>query len=252
MTPSSGNGSAVVEFHGVDYAYGERPIVAGLDLVIARGEVLALVGRSGAGKSTVLKLVNRLLLPQAGAVRVEGRDTQEWDPIALRRRTGYVLQDVGLFPHLTIEDNVTLVPRLQGALADERRQRAVELLALVGLPPDDYARRWPRELSGGQRQRVGVARALAARPPVLLMDEPFGALDPITRVELQREFQRIQRELQQTAIVVTHDIGEAFTLGTRVGVLDDGRLIACDTPETMSRSTDPRVRRFLETLRWGS
>jgi osmoprotectant transport system ATP-binding protein len=248
MTPPAGNGSVVVEFHEVTFAYAGRAIVTGLDLVIARGEVLAMVGRSGAGKSTVLKLVNRLLIPQAGTVLVEGRDTREWDPIALRRRTGYVLQDVGLFPHLNIEDNVTLVPRLQGTPIAGRRQRAAELLALVGLPPEDYARRWPRELSGGQRQRVGVARALAARPPVLLMDEPFGALDPVTRVELQREFQRIQRELQQTAIVVTHDIAEAFTLATRVGVLDEGRLIACDAPSVIAQSTDPRVRRFLDTL----
>ena len=248
MTPAAGNGSAVVEFQGVEFAYPGRMIVAGLDLAIARGDVLALVGRSGAGKSTVLRLVNRLLLPHAGTVRVEGRDTRDWDPIALRRRTGYVLQDVGLVPHLSIEDNVTLVLRLQGAPVDERRQRAVELLALVGLPAAEYAHRWPSELSGGQRQRVGVARALAARPPVLLMDEPFGALDPVTRVELQREFQRIQRELQQTAIIVTHDIAEAVTLGTRVGVLDEGRLIACDTPEVIAHSTDPRVRRFLDTL----
>jgi osmoprotectant transport system ATP-binding protein len=248
MTPPAGNGSAVVEFHGVDFAYAGRSIVAGLDLVIDRGAVLALVGRSGAGKSTVLRLVNRLLLPDTGTVLVEGRDTRDWDAIALRRRTGYVLQDVGLFPHLTIEDNVTLVPRLQGAAVEERRVRAAELLALVGLPAAEYAQRWPRELSGGQRQRVGVARALAARPPVLLMDEPFGALDPVTRVELQREFQRIQRELQQTAIIVTHDIAEAFTLGTRVGVLDEGRLIACDTPDVIARSADQRVQRFLDTL----
>ena len=239
---------AVVEFRGVDYAYPGHTVVAGLDLAIARGEVLALVGRSGAGKSTVLRLVNRLLLPQAGAVLVEGRDTRDWDEIALRRRTGYVLQDVGLFPHLTIEDNVTLVPRLQGAPVEERRRRAVELLALVGLPPEDYAHRWPRELSGGQRQRVGVARALAARPPVLLMDEPFGALDPVTRVELRREFLRIQRELEQTAIIVTHDIAEAFALATRVGVLDEGRLIACDGPAVIAQSADPRVRRFLDTV----
>ena len=248
MTPPTGNGSAVVEFHDVAFAYPGRPIVAGLELAIPRGDVLALVGRSGAGKSTVLRLVNRLLLPQTGTVLVEGRDTRAWDPIALRRRTGYVLQDVGLFPHLSIEDNVTLVLRLQGVPVDERRQRAVDLLALVGLPAVDYAHRWPSELSGGQRQRVGVARALAARPPVLLMDEPFGALDPVTRVELQREFQRIQRDLRQTAILVTHDIAEAFTLGTRVGVLEEGRLIACDTPAVMSQATDPRVRRFLDTL----
>jgi osmoprotectant transport system ATP-binding protein len=206
------------------------------------------VGRSGAGKSTLLKLTNRLLLPQAGAVLVEGRDTREWDPIALRRRAGYVLQDIGLFPHLTVADNVTVVPRLEGWPAARRRERGRELLALVGLPPDDFAERWPRELSGGQRQRVGVARALAASPPVLLMDEPFGALDPITRAELQREFRRIQRELQQTVLLVTHDIAEAFALGSRVGVLDGGRMIICDTPSAVARATDSRVRQFLDAV----
>jgi osmoprotectant transport system ATP-binding protein len=219
-----------------------------LDLIVARGESVALVGKSGAGKSTLLKLINRLLLPQQGAVLVEGRDTREWDPIRLRRRTGYVLQDIGLFPHLTVEQNVTLVPRLEGWPEPKRRARAVELLDLVGLPAAEFAERWPRELSGGQRQRVGVARALAISPPVLVMDEPLGALDPITRAEVQRVIQRIQRELQQTLLLVTHDIAEAFALGTRVGVLEEGALIACDAPPTMSRSTDPRVRRFLDAV----
>jgi osmoprotectant transport system ATP-binding protein len=217
-------------------------------LSIARGEALALVGRSGAGKSTLLHLINRLVLPQGGAVFVDGRDTREWDPIELRRRTGYVMQDVGLFPHLDVEDNVTLVPRLERWPDARRRARALELLELVGLPPAEFAARWPRELSGGQRQRVGVARALAVDPPVLLMDEPFGALDPMTRVELRTEFQRIQRHLRQTVVLVTHDIVEAFALGDRVGVLDEGRLVACDTPDRLARATDPRVRRFLDTL----
>jgi len=217
-------------------------------LAVAAGESLALVGRSGAGKSTVLKLINRLLLPQQGAVLVEGRDTREWDPIRLRRRTGYVLQDIGLFPHLTVEQNVTLVPRLEGWSEDRRRDRAAELLNLVGLPALDFARRWPRELSGGQRQRVGVARALAVNPPVLVMDEPLGALDPITRAEVQQVIQRIQRDLGQTLLLVTHDIAEASALGTRIGVLDGGALIACDTPPVIARSTDPRVRRFLDAV----
>jgi osmoprotectant transport system ATP-binding protein len=243
---------AVVEFRNVSYSYPARPDrtaagVDGVQLSVVRGEVLALVGRSGSGKSTLLKLANRMLVPQAGSVRVDGRDTREWDPIALRRRTGYVLQEIGLFPHMTIEDNLTLVPRLEAWPVERRRARAAELLTLVGLPPE-FGHRWPRELSGGQRQRVGVARALAVDPPVLLMDEPFGALDPVTRAELQREFQRIQRQLHQTALLVTHDIAEAFTLGTRVGVLDGGRLVVCDTPDAVARDADVRVRELLAAL----
>jgi osmoprotectant transport system ATP-binding protein len=216
--------SRVVSLVGVRFGYGSRIILDDLDLTVGRGESLALVGRSGAGKSTVLKLINRLLLPWTGSVVVEGRDTRQWDPIRLRRRIGYVLQEIGLFPHLTIEENVALVPRLEGWPADRRRSRAHELLELVGLSPNDFAARWPRELSGGQRQRVGVARALAIDPPILLMDEPFGALDTITRQELRTEFQRIRRHLRQTMILVTHDMDEAFALGDRVGVLEGGRV----------------------------
>jgi osmoprotectant transport system ATP-binding protein len=214
----------VVSLTGVHFQYGARVVLDNLQLVVNAGESVALVGRSGVGKSTVLKLINRLLLPQSGTVTVSGRDTREWDPIALRRRTGYVLQEVGLFPHLTIEENVALVPRLEGWTPERRRARAYELLELVGLPPAQYAARWPRELSGGQRQRVGVARALAVDPPIVLMDEPFGALDAITRQELRSEFQRIRVQLRQTVVFVTHDMDEAFALGDRVGTLEDGRL----------------------------
>jgi osmoprotectant transport system ATP-binding protein len=249
MPPESVNTRGVlVQFVNVRHAYGGRPAVDGIDLAIASGETVALVGPSGAGKSTLLKLVNRLLIPQHGTVLVEGRDTRDWDPIRLRRRTGYVLQDVGLFPHLTVEGNVTLVPRLENWPAPKIRARAAALLELVGLPPAEFADRWPRELSGGQRQRVGVARALAADPPILLMDEPFGALDPVTRAELRGEFQRIQRDLRKTVLLVTHDMGEAFALGQRVGVLESGRLIACDTPVNIARTADPRVRRFLDAV----
>jgi len=215
---------SVVSLEGVRYSYGSQRVLDDLNLSVSAAESVALVGRSGAGKSTVLKLINRLLLPDAGHVYVQGRDTRDWDAIALRRRTGYVLQDVGLFPHLTIEENVALVPRLEGWDHDRRRARAHELLELVGLPPASYATRWPHELSGGQRQRVGVARALAVDPPIILMDEPFGALDAMTRQELRGEFQRIRRQLRQTVIFVTHDMDEAFALGDRVGVLQDGRL----------------------------
>ena len=214
----------IVSFAGVRFAYDGRAVLDDLNLSVAAGESVAIVGRSGEGKSTLLKLINRLLLPQAGSVRVDGRDTRDWDPIALRRRTGYVLQEIGLFPHLTIEDNVALVPRLEGWPEEKRRARAHELLELVGLPPASFATRWPRELSGGQRQRVGVARALAVDPPLVLMDEPFGALDAITRQELRAEFQRIRRHLRQTVVFVTHDNDEAFALGDRVGVLENGRL----------------------------
>ena len=240
-----------MDFIGVRFARGPRVILDDVNLSIARGEAIALVGRSGAGKSTFLKLINRLLLPDAGSVLVDGRNTRAWDPIELRRRAGYVLQEIGLFPHLTIEDNVSLVPRLAGWSESRRRERSRGLLDLVGLPPDEFASRWPHELSGGQRQRVGVARALALDPPILLMDEPFGALDPMTRVELRAEFQRIRRHLRQTVVIVTHDMAEAFALGDRVGVLDGGRLIACDTPLGIEGASDERVRRLLSTVALG-
>jgi osmoprotectant transport system ATP-binding protein len=196
----------IVSIAGVRFAYDGRVVLDDLHLSIAAGESVALLGRSGAGKSTLLKLINRLLLPQSGTVVVEGRDTRDWDPIALRRRTGYVLQEIEGWP------------------AERRRARAHELLELVGLPPAEFAARWPRELSGGQRQRVGVARALAVGPPIVLMDEPFGSLDSTTREELRVEFQRIRRHLRQTVVLVTHDRDEAFAIGDRVAVLEQGRL----------------------------
>jgi osmoprotectant transport system ATP-binding protein len=210
--------------------------------------VLALVGRSGSGKTTLLKLVNRLLMPDRGAVLVEGRDTREWEPIRLRRRVGYVLQEVGLFPHLNVANNVAVGPRLEGWPRERTDARVGELLELVGLGAQQFAARWPDELSGGQRQRVGVARALAVDPPVLLMDEPFGALDPLTRAELHTEFHRIQAHVRKSVIIVTHDMGEAFALGDRVGVIEDGRLIACDRPDIVAASREPLVRRLLDAL----
>ena len=239
----------IVEFDHVNFGYHAAPeTLVDVTLSISSGEVLVLVGRSGAGKSTILKLVNRLLLPTIGIVSVEGRDTRAWDGIALRRRIGYVLQDVGLFPHMTVEDNVAIVPRLEGWTPDRRRERVGVLLDMVGMPAETYARRYPRELSGGQRQRVGLARALAVDPPILLMDEPFGALDPVTRVELRAEFTRIRTALKTTVIVVTHDMAEAFALGHRIGVIDDGGLVACDRPSAIATSADVRVRRLVETL----
>jgi len=237
---------SAIEFRAVSFSRQTRRILENVSFAVPTGETLALVGRSGAGKSTILKLINRLLDPQAGTVLVDGRDTQAWDPYDLRRHAGYVLQEIGLFPHLTIRDNVEIVPRLLEWPADRMRVRSDELLALVGLPPAAYADRWPDELSGGQRQRVGIARALAADPPVLLMDEPFGALDPITRAELRAEFRGIQARLHKTVVIVTHDLAEAFAVGDRVGVLEDGALVAWDTADAVLRSTEPRVRRLLD------
>ena len=206
------------------------------------------MGRSGAGKSTILKAINRLLSPDSGDIIVRGRPTAEWDPFELRRSIGYVLQDVGLFPHLTVRDNIAVVPRLLSWTEARVAERVNTLLTLVGLPAGEYADRRPHELSGGQRQRVGVARALAADPPVLLMDEPFGALDPVTRSELHREFRRIQSELKKTIVIVTHDMAEAMALATRIGVLADGVLVALDAPDAIARSADPRVAGLLEPL----
>ena len=241
--------ATAIEFRDVGFA---RPaglrVLDHFTLAVQPGEVLALVGRSGAGKSTLLRLVNRLLLPDSGTVLVEGRDTREWDPIRLRRRVGYVLQDVGLFPHMTIADNIAVVPRLEGWTVERITPRVNELLDLIGLSGPLFATRYPDELSGGQRQRIGVARALAVDPPVMLMDEPFGALDPLTRAELHQEFRGIQGRLRKTVVIVTHDMGEAFSLADRIGVLDEGRLIACDAAATVAASGDPRVRRLFDAI----
>jgi osmoprotectant transport system ATP-binding protein len=238
-----------IEFRDVAFVRpGGLRVLDHFSLAVEPGDVLALVGRSGAGKTTILKLVNRLLLPDDGVVLVEGRETRQWEPIRLRRRVGYVLQEVGLFPHMRVGDNVAVVPRLEGWAADKTAARVGELLELVGLPPQVFASRWPDELSGGQRQRVGVARALAVDPPVLLMDEPFGALDPLTRADLHAEFRRIQLRLRKTVIIVTHDMGEAFALANRIGVVEEGVLVACDRPEAMAASRDPRVRRLLDAV----
>lgn len=237
-----------IEFRAAWFARPDGSVLEDFSLTVAPGEVLVLVGRSGAGKTTLLKLINRLLLPQRGDVFVDGRSTREWNPIALRRRIGYVLQDVGLFPHMTVEQNIGVVPRLEHWPPDRVRRRVRELLDLVGLEPDQYAGRWPDELSGGQRQRVGVARALGADPPILLMDEPFGSLDPITRAEMHREFRRIQQRVRKSVIIVTHDMGEAFALGDRLGVIDQGRLVACDTPARIAASLEPQVRVLLDAV----
>jgi osmoprotectant transport system ATP-binding protein len=239
--------SAFVEFAGAGLRLPTgRALLADLSLAIGEGETLALIGRSGSGKTTALKLVNALLMPTEGEVRVGGRATVEWDAIRLRRQTGYVIQEVGLFPHLSVARNVGLVPELERWPAERIQARVDELLELVGLPAIEYARRYPHQLSGGMRQRVGLARALAANPEILLMDEPFGALDPITRAELQREFRSLQGRLRKTAVFVTHDMREAGVVADRIALLDAGRLVAMGTLAELRSAADPTVRAFLE------
>ena len=238
----------LVEFRDVSYSVGPTNILSNLNLTVNEGEIVVLLGESGCGKTTTLKLVNRLLEPTSGQVLVEDKTTTDWDPIALRRRIGYVIQEGGLFPHFTIERNVGLVPRLSGWDEPRTNERARELLQLVGLNPKQFASRYPSELSGGQRQRVGVARALAADPSLLLLDEPFGALDPLTRASLQREFAELARNLGKTAILVTHDVREALLLGSRIGLMHGGKLEVVEPPERFVRSENARVRAYMETL----
>jgi osmoprotectant transport system ATP-binding protein len=223
-----------------------RSLVDGISFSVGAGETLVLLGRSGAGKTTTLKLVNRLLIPTDGDVRIAGESAAADRATALRRRIGYVIQEVGLFPHFSVAANVGLLPRLEQWPRDRIERRVRELLALVGLDPDTFAARFPHQLSGGQRQRVGVARALALDPPLLLLDEPFGALDPITRLELQREFRALASRLAKALVFVTHDVREGLLLGTRIGLLDAGRLAFLGTPEAFRASTLPEVRRFME------
>jgi osmoprotectant transport system ATP-binding protein len=225
-----------------------RPIVSGISLEIDRGETLVLLGRSGSGKTTLLKLINRLLEPTDGHVLVQKRSTREWDPMRLRRGIGYVIQEAGLFPHFTVAQNVSLVPTLEKWDAGRTKARVEELLSLVGLEPREFAGRRPHELSGGQRQRVGVARALAADPPILLMDEPFGALDPVTRAELQREFRELAQRLRKTIVFVTHDVREALLLASRIVLLQAGRIVASATPQGFLQIDHPEVRAFAASL----
>jgi osmoprotectant transport system ATP-binding protein len=227
----------VIEFRDVSYRVAGTQVLSGFDLQVQKGETVVLLGRSGSGKTTSLKLVNRLLTPSSGEVRVNGVSNAEVDLIRLRRGIGYVIQDVGLFPHFTVERNIGLVPKIEGWPEDRIRTRVQELLQMAGLTPE-IATRYPHQLSGGQRQRVGVARALAADPEILLMDEPFGALDPLTRDELQREFLLLQQRLHKTVLFVTHDLREALRLGSRIALMDAGRLVTVLTPDEFLRSTD--------------
>ncbi len=249
MNPSSQD--AVIEFSGVNYrGTGARLLLRQLNLQVRRGELLVLLGRSGSGKTTTLKLVNALLVPSEGQVNVEGRSTAEWDPIALRRRIGYVIQEVGLLPHLTVERNIGLIPRLEGWPAEQTTARVVDLMQMLSLG-GELRPRYPHELSGGQRQRVGLARALAADPPMLLMDEPFGALDPLTRGEVQKEFKALWQRLRKTVIFVTHDVREALLLGTRIALLESGRLVGLYSPAEFLESSDPEAAAYAATFRAG-
>jgi osmoprotectant transport system ATP-binding protein len=250
------NHSAVIAFREVTYSAPalsrarstNAPIVSRISFSIQVGETFVLLGRSGSGKTTLLKLINRLLVPSEGQIFVEGRATTAWDAIRLRRHIGYVIQDAGLFPHFTVAENVALVPTLENWPASKISARVEELLHLVGLNPAEFAARYPRQLSGGQRQRVGVARALAADPAILLMDEPFGALDPVTRAELQREFSDLANRLKKTIVFVTHDIREALLLASRIVLLEAGKIVADARPRDFLHLPHPEVRAFTSSL----
>jgi osmoprotectant transport system ATP-binding protein len=238
----------IVEFRSVSYEIAGRQILRDVTFAIEAGETLVLLGRSGSGKTTALKMINGLLFPTRGEVIVDGRSTREWDLIRLRRRIGYVIQEAGLFPHFTVARNVGLVPRLEHWAEPEIESRVDQLLDSVGLPASDFRLRYPRQLSGGQRQRVGVARALAANPSLLLLDEPFGALDPVTRVELQRQFLALRDTFRKTSIFVTHDVREALRLGTRIALLASGAVDVLAAPDEFQRASTGEVRAFLACL----
>ncbi len=239
---------AGIEFRDVSYSLSNgRTVLHNLNLDVRGGEILVLLGRSGSGKTTALKLVNRLLEASAGEILIEGRPARDWDVIRLRRHIGYAIQEIGLFPHLTIGRNIGVVPSIENWPQERIQARVVELLNLVGLP-DDIVSRYPHQLSGGQRQRVGVARALGADPPILLMDEPFGALDPLTRSDLQREFLSLQQKLRKTVVFVTHDLHEAMLLGTRIALLEKGRLVAINTPDEFLKSPEPLIAKYVQAF----
>jgi osmoprotectant transport system ATP-binding protein len=236
-----------IEFDRASFHLNGRPLLQDLVLSVKQGETVVLLGRSGSGKTTSLKLINRLLVPTAGTVRVHGRPTSEWDPIQLRRSIGYVIQDGGLFPHFTVERNIALVPSIENWPRARVEARVRELLATVGLR-EDLLSRYPSQLSGGQRQRVGVARALAADPPILILDEAFGALDPITRSEMQKEFRALQQRMKKAVIFVTHDLREALLLADRIALMEEGRLIVDLPVAEFTGSEVPLVRAYMEAF----
>ena len=238
-----------LSFRDVIYRRGDLTVLNGVSFDLEPGETIVLLGRSGSGKTTALRLINRLLDGYTGNILFDGKDVQSLDPIPLRRRIGYVIQEIGLLPHWTVGQNVALVPTLESWPSVKREARVRELLSQVGLEPGEYAGRYPRELSGGQRQRIGVARALAASPSLLLFDEPFGALDPVTRREMQQQFLALRREYHTPSVFVTHDVAEALALATRIAVLDAGMLEVIATPAEFAKVTTPLARSFLDTLR---
>ncbi len=238
----------IIQFDRVHYEIDRNQIIDDLSLEVSTGETLVLLGESGCGKTTTLKLINRLIEPSKGVILVNGRKTTDWDPIGLRRRTGYVLQDGGLFPHFTVRENVGLTLKLADRDPGEINKRVDEMLSLVRLDTASFADRYPHELSGGQRQRVGVARALAADPELVLLDEPFGALDVITRTGLQKEFAALVREMNKTAVFVTHDLHEAMLLGDRIALMERGRLIFIGSPGEFLKADAPLARAYLETI----
>ena len=243
--------AALVEFRNVRYQAGGREVLRGVDLTVEENETVVLLGRSGSGKTTLLKMVNGLIAPSSGEVRFGGTPVNAQDPIQMRRRIGYVIQDGGLFPHWTVAENTGLVPTLERWPREKTEARVAELLNAVGLAPATYAARYPRQLSGGEKQRVGIARALAADPPLLLLDEPFAALDPVTRFGMQRHFAELRKAFGKTAIFVTHDIREALTLGSRIALLKDGAIETIASVEEFARSTSPEAREFLATIEDG-
>jgi len=244
--------AALVEFRNVRYEAGGREILRGVDLTIEENETVVLLGRSGSGKTTLLKMVNGLIAPSSGEVRFGGTPVNAQDPIQMRRRIGYVIQDGGLFPHWTVAENTGLVPTLERWPREKKEARVAELLNAVGLAPATYAARYPRQLSGGEKQRVGIARALAADPPLLLLDEPFAALDPVTRFGMQRHFAELRKAFGKTAIFVTHDIREALALGSRIALLKDGAIEAVPHAAEFAQSTSPEARAFLATIEDGN
>lgn len=248
---SMASSDPIIEFRDVSYHIGGNPVLSKLNLQVQPGETLVLLGRSGSGKTTTLKLVNRLVASSGGEVRVRGVRNTEMDVIRLRRGIGYVIQEVGLFPHFTVERNIGLVPKIEGWNEERIHARVAELVQIVGLDAA-LATRYPHQLSGGQRQRVGVARALAADPEILLMDEPFGALDPLTRDELQGEFLSLQRKLHKSVMFVTHDLREALRLGSRIALMEAGKLVTVLSPDEFLGSTDPWASAYVKAFRNGA
>jgi osmoprotectant transport system ATP-binding protein len=244
-------GEAAVEFRQVTKNYGSGNVLENFDLTIPSGQIVTIIGPSGCGKTTLLKMINRLIEPESGSVLVEGKEISSLDPVVLRRNIGYVIQQIGLFPHMTIEQNISIVPRLKGEKKKDLVHRTEELLQLIGLEPNQYRSRYPHELSGGQQQRIGVARALASNPSIILMDEPFSALDPISRVQLQKELIKLNQQVKKTIVFVTHDIDEALKIADQIVLLKDGVIIQTGTPSNvLERPASDFVREFLGAERF--